>query len=44
MLDVQTEPLSYSLIQDIGEEVNFQYVDNLEMSKNPPRFLQLFKN
>lgn len=45
MLDVQTVPLSYSLIQDIGDEVNLTYIDSLEVTKkNPPTFYQRFKN
>ena len=44
MLDQSDEPLSYSLITGMNEMVNFEHVDNLDITKNPPKFIQYFKN
>lgn len=36
--------MSYSLISGIGEMVDFEHWDNLDISKSPPKFIQKFKN
>ena len=43
-LDLPQEPLSYSLIQGMGEMVNFSHVDKMDISSKPAEFIQYFKN
>ena len=41
MMDVQTEPLSYCMIQGMDRLVSFVHVDE---AKNPPVLTQIFEN